>query len=105
MATVFWDSKGVLLSDFVHKGQRMTGDYYATLVHRSLDAIEAKRRGILRKGVLFRRDNAPPLPRCCGDACHPLLQLFCGRPSSVLARSRLIRLASLHPAEKEAFWR
>ncbi|KAG0430679.1 hypothetical protein HPB47_022481 [Ixodes persulcatus] len=40
--------------------QRNTGTYYATLIHRLRGDIEARRRCMLRKEVLFRQGKVPP---------------------------------------------
>ena len=60
MATVFWDSEGIILMDFLEKGRTVTGQYYSSLLMKLRDAIQTKRRGKLSKGVLFHQDNAPP---------------------------------------------
>ncbi|UYV82266.1 hypothetical protein LAZ67_21001503 [Cordylochernes scorpioides] len=52
MVSVFWDSEGVLLLDFLNKGQTITGHYYATLVKRLREAIR-KREEESRPGRLF----------------------------------------------------
>ena len=59
MATVFWDAKGVVLVDYLPKGQTINGEYYAKLLRQLREAIKAKRPGKLTKGVLFHQDNAP----------------------------------------------
>jgi [histone H3]-lysine36 N-dimethyltransferase SETMAR len=59
MATVFWDSKGILLIDYLQKGSTITGVYYASLLDQLDDAIRSKRPGLQRKSVLFLQDNAP----------------------------------------------
>lgn len=38
MATVFWDSRGVILIDYLEKGKSITGAYYVTL----LDKLKAE---------------------------------------------------------------
>ena len=38
MATVFWDSHGVILIDYLQKGKTVTGTYYASL----LDKLKAE---------------------------------------------------------------
>ena len=60
MATVFWDSEGILLTDFLEKGRTVTGDYYSSLLVQLRENIKSKRPGKLTKGVLFHQDNAPP---------------------------------------------
>jgi len=50
MATVFWDSEGIVLTDYLEHGTTITGTYYADLI-RKCPAAE-KRRGKLRRGVI-----------------------------------------------------
>ena len=59
MATVFWDADGILLIDYLQKGQTINGTYYASLLAQLREKIKIKRRGKLTKGVLFHQDNAP----------------------------------------------
>lgn len=59
MATIFWDAEGILLVDYLEHGQTITGEYYAGLIAKLREAIKSKRRGMLRRGVLFHQDNAP----------------------------------------------
>ncbi|GBP15649.1 Mariner Mos1 transposase [Eumeta japonica] len=58
MATIFWDSEGVLLIDYLPKGTTMNGQYYANLLAQTREAVVQKRRGKLSRGVLFLQDNA-----------------------------------------------
>ncbi|XP_071092626.1 histone-lysine N-methyltransferase SETMAR-like [Haliotis cracherodii] len=58
MATIFWDTKGDLLIDYLPRGQTITGEYYSDLLDRLRTAILAKRRGKITKGVLLQHDNA-----------------------------------------------
>ncbi|GBP46743.1 Histone-lysine N-methyltransferase SETMAR [Eumeta japonica] len=58
MATIFWDSEGVLLIDYLPKGTTMNGQYYANLLAQAREAVVQKRRGKLSRGVLFLQDNA-----------------------------------------------
>ena len=58
MATVFWDTKGVIMLDFLPKRSTITGVYYANLLDQLRTAIREKRRGKLSKGVLLQQDNA-----------------------------------------------
>ena len=37
--SIFWDSKGVLLIDFLPHKQTINGEYYANLVHKLQDAL------------------------------------------------------------------
>ncbi|GBP91872.1 Protein bric-a-brac 1 [Eumeta japonica] len=58
MATIFWDSEGVLLIDYLPKETTMNGQYYANLLAQARKAVVQKRRGKLSRGVLFLQDNA-----------------------------------------------
>ncbi|XP_045458200.1 uncharacterized protein LOC123668510 [Melitaea cinxia] len=66
MATVFWDSEGILLIDYKDKGVSITGEYYASILERLKEAIKQKRQGKLTKGVLLLHDNAHVPPRGVG---------------------------------------
>ena len=57
MATVFWESKGVIMLDFLPKRNTITGVYYANLLDQLRTAIHEKRQGKLSKGVLLQQDN------------------------------------------------
>ena len=59
MATVFWDSKGIILIDYKPAGTSVTGEYYANVIKQLRVAIKEKRRGKLAAGVLLLHDNAP----------------------------------------------
>ena len=59
MATVFWDSKGIILIDYKPAGTSITGEYYANVITQLRVAIKEKRRGKLAAGVLLLHDNAP----------------------------------------------
>lgn len=59
MATIFWDTDGVILIDYLPPKTTITGLYYATLVKKLRSAIKEKRRGKLGKGILLLHDNAP----------------------------------------------
>ena len=34
IVTVFWDARGFIYTDYLEKGQTITGAYYASLLHR-----------------------------------------------------------------------
>jgi len=58
MATVFWDRKGVLLVDFLPKGETINSERYCETLTKLRRAIQNKRRGRLTKGVVLLHDNA-----------------------------------------------
>ena len=59
MASVFWDSDGILMIDYLAKGKTINGIYYADLIEKLRIAIKQKRPGKLSKTVIFHQDNAP----------------------------------------------
>ena len=59
MASVFWDMHGILLIDFLPKGQTINSDYYVALLDRLEDAIMKKSPEMAKKKPLFQQDNAP----------------------------------------------
>ncbi|GBP87450.1 Histone-lysine N-methyltransferase SETMAR [Eumeta japonica] len=58
LQTIFWDSEGVLLINYLPKGPTMNGQYYANLLAQAREAVVQKRRGKLSRGVLSSQDNA-----------------------------------------------
>ncbi|UYV63007.1 hypothetical protein LAZ67_2002824 [Cordylochernes scorpioides] len=56
---VFWDSEGILLLDFLNKGQTITSNYYENLVKKLREAIKEKRRGKLSRKIVYHQHNAP----------------------------------------------
>ena len=59
MGSVFWDGHGIIFIDYVEKGRKITGAYYATLLDRLVDEIRKKRPHLKKKKILFHDDNAP----------------------------------------------
>ena len=57
MATVFWDSKGIILIDYKPAGTSVTREYYANVIKQLRVAIKEKRRGKLATGALLLHDN------------------------------------------------
>jgi len=60
MATVFWDRKGILLTEFMAPGTTITSEVYCETLHKLRRSIQNKRRGMLSKGVVLLHDNARP---------------------------------------------
>ncbi|GFW89030.1 mariner Mos1 transposase [Trichonephila clavipes] len=60
MCTVFWDIKGILLIDFLPRGQTINAAVYCETLRKLRRAIQNKRRRFLSKGVVFRQDNTRP---------------------------------------------
>ncbi|KAJ4435424.1 hypothetical protein ANN_18039 [Periplaneta americana] len=60
MCTVFWDRKGILLIDFLPRGETVNADRYCETLRKLRRAIRNKRRGMLTAGVVLLHDNARP---------------------------------------------
>jgi len=55
----FWDQDGILLIDYLPKGQTINAEYYSSLLVQLMDILKKRRRGKVTKEVLFLHDNAP----------------------------------------------
>ncbi|KAJ4438533.1 hypothetical protein ANN_14478 [Periplaneta americana] len=60
MCTVFWDRKGILLIDFLPRGETVNADRYCETLRKLRRAIQNKRCGMLTAGVVLLHDNARP---------------------------------------------
>ena len=60
MATVFWDSEGILLIQWLPQGRTINSQYYCEVLSDLREAIKKERRGKLTRGVLLLHDNARP---------------------------------------------
>jgi len=59
LTLIFWDQGGILLIDYLPKGQNISAEYYSSPLVQLKDILKEKRRGEVTKGVLFLHDNAP----------------------------------------------
>ena len=59
MATIYWDSEGILLIDYQEHGKTITRTYYTDLIGKCRTELKEKRRGKLWRKVLFHQDDAP----------------------------------------------
>lgn len=59
MASVFWDSHGVLLIDYLEKGKCINGEYYAGLLQQLKDIIKIKRPHLAKKSHFFIKTMHP----------------------------------------------
>jgi hypothetical protein len=60
MATVFWDSQGVILIDFLEAGVTVNSDIYIATLQRLKQAIRKKRLGKDVHSIQLHHDNARP---------------------------------------------
>ena len=59
MASVFWDAHGILFINYLEKGRNINSEYYMALLVCLKEEIPKKRPQMMKKKVLFHRDNAP----------------------------------------------
>jgi len=59
LASIFCDQDGILLHDYLPKGQTINAVYYSSLLVELKGILKEKRRGKITKVVLFLHDNAP----------------------------------------------
>jgi len=59
LALIFWDQDGILLIDYLPKGQTINTDYYSSLLVQLKDTLKEEHQRKVTKGVLFLHDNAP----------------------------------------------
>jgi len=59
LASISWDQDGILLIDYLPKGQTINAEYYSSLLVQLKDILKEKRREKFTKGVLFLHDNMP----------------------------------------------
>ena len=58
MASIFWDSEGPLLVDYLEHGNTINAEYYSNLMRQLHQSIRYKRPGKLTHGILLLHDNA-----------------------------------------------
>ena len=59
LALISWDQDGILLIDYLPKGQTINVEYDPSLLVQLKDILKEKRHGKVTKGVLFMQDKAP----------------------------------------------
>jgi len=59
LASIFWDQDGILLIDYLPKGQTINAEYYSSLLVQLRNILKEKRHGYFTKSVLFLHDNTP----------------------------------------------
>jgi len=58
LASIFWDKDGILITDYLPRGQTINAEYYSSLLVQLKDILKEERRGKITKGALFLHDNA-----------------------------------------------
>ena len=75
MYTVFWDRWGILLIDFLTRGEMVNAECYCKTLQKLWRAIQNKRCGMHSARVILLQENARPRPHMARWATH-LLQEF-----------------------------
>jgi hypothetical protein len=66
MAAVFWDSKGVLMVEFMQQGTTITSELYCETLKKLCRAIQNKRHGMFAYSVLVAlHGNVCPHTAAC----------------------------------------
>ena len=60
MATIFWDSKGLLYVDFVTERRTINAEYYSALLEDPVKTAIRNKRKMAQTSVSFLQDNARP---------------------------------------------
>jgi len=58
LASIFWDQDGILLTDYLPRGQTINAEHYSSLLVQLKDILKEKCRRKVTKGVLFLHNNA-----------------------------------------------
>ena len=59
VASVFWDSSGILFINYLEKGKTINSDYYCTLLDRLKEKVTTKWPYLLKKKYIFLQDSTP----------------------------------------------
>jgi len=59
LASNFCNQDGILLIDYIPKGQTINAEYYLSLLVQLEDILKEKPHGKITRGILFLHDNAP----------------------------------------------
>ncbi|GFO30715.1 histone-lysine N-methyltransferase SETMAR [Plakobranchus ocellatus] len=94
MATVFGDSRGMVLLDILPKVESVNADRYCETLDRLRHAVRRKRPGLLRSGVGLQHDNAIPNGKTHKEMARTL-QVGHYSPSSLQSRPCTLKLSSI----------
>jgi len=84
LASIFWDQDGILLTDYLPKGQTINAEYYSSLLVQLKDFLKEKRCGKFTKGGLVIARQCPGSPGTCNpeETGLPWLPVFNHPPCS-----------------------
>ena len=67
LASIFWDQDGILLIDYLPKGQTINAEYYSSLLVQLKDILKVKRRGKGTKWSLVLARQCPGSAGTCNQ--------------------------------------
>lgn len=114
MIIIFWESKGLLLIDYLEKRQTINGAYYTAFLDKVKIAISEKGPEITRKKVQFHHDDALSLTNHILVGKTGWITIPDYVPTTLFTRSSTLRLPLIPktcPSSKdevviaEVFWR
>jgi len=94
IVTVFWNRKGILLTEFMAPGTTITSEVYCETLHKLRRSTQNKRRGMLSKGVVLLHDNARPHTAARTNALIKLQSRFSTTLLTVLTWRQVITISS-----------
>ena len=59
LTSIIWDQDGILLIDYLPKGQTVNAEYYSSQLVQQKDILKENATGRSPRGVLFLHDNVP----------------------------------------------
>jgi histone-lysine N-methyltransferase SETMAR len=69
LASTLWDQDGILLLDYIPKGQTINAEYYSSLLVQLKDILKEKGSGKVTKVVFFLHENVQALARQKKQSC------------------------------------
>ena len=58
MARLFWDTRGIMYTDYLEKGQTITGAYYVSLLRQLSKKIKKKHPHLKKKAKIMELNSA-----------------------------------------------
>jgi len=87
LASIFWDQDGILLIDYLPKGQTINVEYCPSLLVQLKDILKEKRRGKVTKGGLVLARQCPGSPGTCNPEETGLSGLSVSRSPTLFSGS------------------
>ena len=73
IATVFWDVRGIIYTDYLEKGYTITGAYSASLLYGLSEEINKKSPHLKKKMILFHQGHTRM--HTCADSMAKFMEL------------------------------